>query len=147
MNRRGNKANRSKDSILADAKELLKVYMPIYQRMPKIERIDGCPKEFKKATIDIIRHYSMAHGCPDRRDEFIPLMFGDYGVLAATIELISFQGLMTDSEAFRVCDRLYRIREGVVKWQRSLRASGSAEGQREETGTVLYPPQEPVGSM
>ena len=44
-----NKATRDKDSILVDVKKLLAIYHPVYQRMPKIERIDGSAKELKKA--------------------------------------------------------------------------------------------------
>ena len=42
---RGNKAKRDKDSILADAKNLLYVLYGCIQRMPKIERIEGAPME------------------------------------------------------------------------------------------------------
>ena len=41
MRGRGNKANRDKMSILADAKNLLCKLIPMFQRMPKIERMDG----------------------------------------------------------------------------------------------------------
>lgn len=43
MRGRGNKANRDKMSILADAKNLLEKFLPMIQRMPKIERMDGAP--------------------------------------------------------------------------------------------------------
>ena len=38
---RGNKAKNDKDSILADAKNLLYILHSAIQRMPKIERIEG----------------------------------------------------------------------------------------------------------
>ncbi|MBR2016487.1 MAG: hypothetical protein IKA00_04190 [Prevotella sp.] len=47
---RGNKAKNDKDSILADAKNLLYVLHPAIQRMPKIERIEGAPVEIKRTT-------------------------------------------------------------------------------------------------
>ena len=47
---RGHKAHNDKDSILADAKNLLYILHPAIQRMPKIERIEGAPVEMKRAT-------------------------------------------------------------------------------------------------
>ena len=47
---RGHKAHNDKDSILADAKNLLYILHPAIQRMPKIDRIEGAPVEMKRAT-------------------------------------------------------------------------------------------------
>ena len=57
---RGNKAKNDKDSILADAKNLLYILHPAIHRMPKIERIEGAPVEMKRAVQNIIRHFSIA---------------------------------------------------------------------------------------
>lgn len=50
------KANKDKDSILADTKELLKILIPAIQTMPKIERIDGAAIDMKRAAFDMILH-------------------------------------------------------------------------------------------
>ena len=61
---RGNKAKRDKDSILAEAKNLLFILYPAIQRMPKIERIEGAPVEMKRAAIGIIQSFTIAKECP-----------------------------------------------------------------------------------
>ena len=61
---RGNKAKNDKDSILADAKNLLYILHPAIQRMPKIDRIEGAPVEMKRAVQNIIRHFAIAKDSP-----------------------------------------------------------------------------------
>ena len=73
---RSNKAKNDKDSILADAKNLLAILYPAIQRMPKIERIEGAPTEMKRATLGIIRHFSIAKECQDERVSEIRKMIG-----------------------------------------------------------------------
>ena len=63
---RGNKAKNDKDSILADAKNLLYILHPAIQRMPKIDRIEGAPVEMKRAVQNIIRHFDGVMVVPDR---------------------------------------------------------------------------------
>ena len=61
---RSNRANNDKDSILADAKNLLYILYPAVERMRKIDRIEGAPMEMKRAAVNIIRHFSIAKECP-----------------------------------------------------------------------------------
>ena len=120
---RGNKAKRDKDSILADAKNLLYVLYGCIQRMPKIERIEGAPVEMKRATVqNIIRHFSIAKECQEVKQEHIREMFGEYGVLLANFELCIAQGLLTDSDKLRIAVQLERIEEGVRKWRNAARS-------------------------
>ena len=74
---RVNKAKNDKDSILADAKNLLYILYPAIQRMPKIERIEGAPVEIKRAVQNIIRHFSIAKECQEVKQEHIREMIGD----------------------------------------------------------------------
>ena len=119
---RSNKAKNDKDSILADAKNLLYILHPAIQRMPKIERIEGAPVEMKRATQNIIRHFSIAKECQEVRQERIREMFGEFGILLANFELCIAQGLLTDSDKLRIAIQLERIEEGVRKWRNAARS-------------------------
>ena len=130
---RGNKAKNDKDSILADAKNLLYILHPAIQRMPKIERIEGAPVEMKRAVQNIIRHFSIAKECQEVRQEHIREMFGEFGILLANFELCIAQGLLTDSDKLRIAVQLERIEEGVRKWRNASRSLKRQEQQ--EVGT------------
>lgn len=146
MRGRGNKANRDKMSILADAKNLLCKLIPMFQRMPKIERMDGAPVMMKTAVCGIIECYTVAYNCPEARREYIQRMFGHYGLLIASFDILINQGLLTDSNKLAVCESLDRIEEGVKKWHRSLPTSGSDTGRREYKGVMYAPSEEVSGS-
>ena len=126
---RGNKARNDKDSILADAKNLLYILYPAIQRMPKIKRIEGAPAEMKKAAQNIIRHFHIAKECQEVRMDHIREMFGDYGVLLSNFELCIAQGLLTDSDKLRIAIQLDRIEEGVRKWRNAARSLKRQEQQ------------------
>ena len=145
--RGGNKARKSKDSIYADAVNLLIVYEPIFKKFSKIDRIDGVARDFKQAVWGIIKAYKLARECPDTAYSCVQEIFKNYGILDAGIEVMDSLGLLTNSSFFAIADRLDRIEEGVRKWKRSLSASGAGGGQRTYGSMVLYPnpdqPQEP----
>ena len=115
------KASRDKDSILVDVKKLLEIYHPVYQRMPKIERIDGCAKELKDALYDMIRHFCIAYNCPEVKAENIRLMIGDFGVVMAAFDLVRDFGIATDKDLYLMAERLTRIEDGIGRWRNSLR--------------------------
>lgn len=118
-----NKTKRDKDSILVDVKKLLEIYHPVYQRMPKIERIDGCAKEFKNACYDMIRHFCIAYNCNDAKAENIRLMIGDFGVMMASFDLVRNFGIVTNRDLYLMAERLTRIEDGVSRWRNSLKVS------------------------
>ena len=117
-----NKAHRDKDSILVDLKKLLQIYHPIYQRMPKIERIDGCAKEFKNACYDMIRHFNIAYNCNEVKAENIRLMIGDFGVMMACFDLVRSFGIASSQDLYLMAERLTRIEDGIGRWRNSLKA-------------------------
>lgn len=131
---RGNKAKRDKDSILADAKNLLYVLYGSIQRMPKIERIEGAPMEMKRAANGIIESFSIAKECPEVRLQEIHKMFGFYGRMLASFDLCIVQGLITDSDKVRIATILERIDEGIKKWRNASRTLNRQEQQ--QVGTV-----------
>lgn len=116
-----NKAKKDKDSILVDVKMLLKLYHPIFQRMPKVERLDGCAKELKNALYDMIRHFCIAYNCPEVKAENIRLMIGDFGVVMATFDLVRDFGVATNKELYLIAERLTRIEDGIRRWRNSLK--------------------------
>ena len=124
---RGNKAKNDKDSILADAKNLLYILYPAVQRMPKIERIEGAPQEMKRALHNIIRHFSVAKECQEVRHERIREMFGEFGILLANFELCISYGLLTDADKLKIAVQLERIEEGVRKWRNATRSINRQE--------------------
>ena len=124
---RGNKAKNDKDSILADAKNLLYILYPAVQRMPKIERIEGAPQEMKRALHNIIRHFSVAKECQEVRHERIREMFGEFGILLANFELCISYGLLTDTDKLKIAVQLERIEEGVRKWRNATRSINRQE--------------------
>lgn len=116
-----NKAKKDKDSILVDVKMLLKLYHPIFQRMPKIERLDGCAKELKNALYDMIRHFCIAYNCQEVKAENIRLMIGDFGVVMAAFDLVRDFGIVTNKELYLIAERLTRIEDGIRRWRNSLK--------------------------
>jgi hypothetical protein len=127
---RGNKAKRDKDSILADAKNLLYVLYGCIQRMPKIERIEGAPMEMKRAVSGIVESFTVAKECPEVRLQEIHKMFGCYGRLLASFDLCIVQGLITDSDKVRIATILERIDEGIKKWRNASRTLNRQEQQQ-----------------
>ena len=116
-----NKANRDKNSILVDVKKLIEIYHPVYQKMPKIERIDGCARELKCALYDMVRHFCIAYNCPEVRTENIRLMIGDFGVVMAAFDLLRNFGIATNKDLYLMAERLSRIEEGIGRWRNSTR--------------------------
>lgn len=132
MNSRGNKANHSKESVLAHAKNLLKVLLPAMQKMPKIERIEGAAVEMRNAAFSMISDFTIAWNCPKVRVEYIQRMFGDYGRLMAAFELVILRGLLTDRDKIAIAEQIERIEDGISKWHQSMisrNTSGAETGQ------------------
>lgn len=126
---RNNKARRDKGSILADVKNLLLVLHPAIQQMPKIERMEGAPQEFKMACYSMIRHFTVAMECQEVRLTHIHGMFADFGTMLASFELCIQFGLLTDRDKLRIAVQLERIEEGIKKWRNATRSLRSQERQ------------------
>jgi len=127
MQTRGNKAKRSKKSILADTKNLLYILYPAVQKTPKIERMEGAPMEMKRACYDLIRHYTTAKECPEVRLANIQQMFGAIGTLLASFELCVKYGLFTDKERLQIAMQIELIKEGAKKWRNATRSPKSQD--------------------
>lgn len=112
-------------SILADTKNLLVILHHAIQRMPKVERIEGAPREMKLAAYELISHFTIAKECPEARLAEIQKMIGKFGEIIAAFDLSIQFGLFTDSERFRIAEQLERIEEGVKKWRNATRSPKS----------------------
>ncbi len=125
MQKRSNKANRSKESILADVKNLLFILHPAIQQMPKIERIDGAPQMMKQSCYDLIGHYTIAREDPEVRAENIRAMWSDFGKILAAFEICVQCGLFTGKVALKIAEQTERIQEGIRKWRNATRSPKS----------------------
>jgi len=114
------RAKNDKDSILADVKNMLKIFHGAYSNMTKFDRMDGPAADFRRAALDIIKNFNMAKECPEIRLQCIQQMFGDFGVLLSMFELCSH--LMTANNRLAIAAQLDRIEEGVRKWRKSVRS-------------------------
>ena len=146
FNARGNKARRSKDSILADTQNLILIYQGIYKTFNKIDRIDGVAAEFKRAIWDIVRHFKIAKECPDVKVKNIQEIFGCYGIMDVALRTMDELNMLTDKQFFAIAEQMEKIEEGVRKWKRSLPASGSEEGRQNCGRNIIYPLQEATDS-
>lgn len=117
----GNKARRDKDSILVDAKMLLCIYNPVYQHMPKIERIDGLGSDMRQAILGIIHHFCIARECEEVRQEEIRQMIGCYGQVTAVFDLLRDLGVVPDTKLYLMAERMDMMEKGILKWRNSLR--------------------------
>lgn len=119
--RGGNKARTDKDSIVVDVSDLLKVYHPVFQTLPKIERIDGAAREFRNNCYSLIHHFHVARNCQEVRLENIQQMFGDFGELMTNFGLIRDLGIVENTKLYLIAEKLSRIEEGIGRWRNSLR--------------------------
>lgn len=125
--RHQNQTKRDKDSILVDVKQLIKLYHPVYQRMPKIERIDGCAREFKTACYDMVRHFCVAYNCPEAKVQNIQLMAADFGVMMASFDLLRDLGVATNHDLYLMAERLTRIEDGMARWRNYVKSNTLAQ--------------------
>ena len=140
-NSMSNKARNSKESILTDTKELLKILDTAIKRMPKMYRQHGAAIRMEQAGYDIIHHFTIAYNCKEVRIDEIRMMFGAYGRLIAAFEILMAvrldtqkssnhensgkMGLFTDTCKLAIARQIERIEEGVVKWHNAIKVSAS----------------------
>lgn len=151
-----NKAANSKESILADVKELLKILDTAIKRMPKMYRQHGAAIRMEQAGYDIIHHFTVAYNCKEVRLYEIQQMFGAYGRMIAAFEILMYVkldtqkssdpqnvgqiGLFSDSCKLALARRMERIEEGISKWHNAIKVSTSRldAGQQQQEGVQQY---------
>lgn len=119
----GNRSSVSKESILADVKELIYHLVPVVQRMPKIDRIEGPGYELKRASYDIVELFYIAYHCEEERSLYIKKMIGAYGRLLVAFEMALRQGLVLESKKLVIAERIEKIEAGISRWRRHVKIS------------------------
>lgn len=138
----GNKAKNSKESIICDAKELMKLYDRLTWHLPKARREHGAVKRFEDCGYRIIHYCTIAmelHADEDkqRKREYVERLLGAFGEMLAAFEILMDMRVMTqkksdigslhsmylfsDSGKLAIARLLERIEAGARKWSNSIR--------------------------
>ena len=138
----GNKAKNSKESILCDAKELMKLYDRVTWHLTAACRAHGAVKRFEDAGYRIIHCCTIAmelRGEEEqiRKREYVERILGAFGEMLAAFEIlmemragtqkrsdaesVGAMYLFSDSAKLEIARLLERIEEGVRKWRNSIR--------------------------
>ena len=99
---------------------LLKIFNPVFQGMPKIERMDGLGADMRRDIRGIIYCFNIAYECSEVRQEYIRRMIGHFGDIVATFDLMRDLGVIPDTKLYLMAERMERIEEGIRKWRNSL---------------------------
>ena len=137
-----NKAKNSKESIICDAKELMKLYDCLTWHLPKARREHGAVRRFEDAGYRIIHYCTIAMEMRQeyeqiRKKEYIERILGSFGEMIAAFEILMDMRAMTqkksdadsrhemylfsDSGKLASARLLERIETGVKKWRNSIK--------------------------
>ena len=138
----GNKAVNSKESILCDTKELMKLYDRLTWHLPKARREHSAVRRFEEAGYRIIHYCTIAmemknDGDMQEKRKYINGILGSFGEMLASFEILMDMKVMTqkasdddsrhemylfsDSGKLAIARLLERIELGVKKWRNSVR--------------------------
>lgn len=138
----GNKANNSKESILCDAKELMKLYDRVTWHLPKARREHSAVRRFEDAGYAIIHDCTIAMELKgeheqQRKREYVEHLIGSFGEMLAAFDILMDMKDMTqkksdadskgemylfsDSAKLAIARLLERIETGAKKWRNSIR--------------------------
>ena len=138
----GNKAVYSKESILCDTKELLKIYDRLTWHLPKARREHSAVKRFEEAGYRIIHYCTIAmemknDGDLQEKRKYINGILGSFGEMLASFEILMDMKVMTqkasdddsrhemylfsDSGKLAIARLLESIELGVKKCRNSVR--------------------------
>ena len=142
MDYMGNKAVYSKESILCDTKELMKLYDRLTWHLPKARREHSAVRRFEDAGYRIIHYCTIAmemknDGDMQEKRRYIDCILGSFGEMLASFEILMDMRVMTqkmsgddsrhemylfsDSGKLAIARLLERIELGVKKWRNSVR--------------------------
>ena len=137
-----NKAKNSKESILCDAKELMKLYDRVTWHLPKARREHSAVKRFEDCGYRIIHYCTIAMELRSdedkpRKREYIERLIGAFGEMLASFEILMDMRVMTqkksdadsqhemylfsDSGKLAIARLLERIEVGAKKWRSSIK--------------------------
>ena len=137
-----NKAKNSKESILCDTKELLKLFDRATWHLTDARRAHGAVKRFEDAGYNIIHYFTIAvelrgEDEQGRKREYIEHILGSFGEILAAFEILTDMRVMTqkrsdagsvgemhlfsDTAKLEIARLLERIDAGIRKWRNSVR--------------------------
>lgn len=114
---RGNGAQNDKDSILVEAKNLLKTLHFLAPNISVVQRREGAYHEMKMATLDLIKMFCKARSNPELRQMYIDDMIGDMGVTDAMFDECIQLGVLTDKMKLQIARHMDRMDEGIKRWR------------------------------
>lgn len=138
----GNKAKNSKESILCDTKELLKLFDKVTWHLTDARRAHGAVKRFEDAGYRIIHYCTIAmelkgENEQEKKREYIERILGSFGELLSAFEILSDMTIMTqkrsdkesvqaihlfsDTAKLDLARILERMDSGIRKWRNSIR--------------------------
>lgn len=137
-----NKAKNSKESIICDAKELMKLYDRLTWHLPKARREHGAVKRFEDCGYRIIHYCTIAMELraeedKQRKREYVERLIGEFGEMLAAFEILMDMRAMTqkqsdgeslhqaylfsDNGKLAIARLLERIETGAKKWRNSIK--------------------------
>ena len=137
-----NKAKNSKESIICDAKKLMKLYDRLTWHLPKARREHGAVKRFEDAGYRIVHYCTIAmemrqESEQQKKKEYVERILGAFGELLAAFEILMDMKAMTqkksdadsrqemylfsDNGKLAIARLLERIETGVKKWRNSIK--------------------------
>lgn len=134
---RGNGAQNDKDSILVEAKNLLKTLHYLAPNVSTIQRREGAWSEMRKAALNLIRLFCKARSNTELRQMYIDDMIGEMGVIDAMFDECIQLGALADKMKLQIARHMDRMDEGIKRWRNATdrRQSGyrSQDGGRSAT--------------
>ena len=137
-----NKAKNSKESILCDAKDLMKLYDSVTWHLPKARREHSAVRRFEDAGYAIIHDCTIAmelrgDGEQQRKREYVEHLIGSFGEMLAAFDILMDMKDMTqkksdgeslhqaylfsDNGKLAIARLLERIETGAKKWRNSIK--------------------------
>ena len=99
-----NKAKNSKESIICDAKELMKLYDRLTWHLPKARREHGAVKRFEDTGYRIVHYCTIAMEMrqkseQQKKKEYVERILGAFGEMLAAFEILMDMKAMTQKKS------------------------------------------------
>ena len=137
-----NRAKNSKESIISDAKELMKLYDRLTWHLPKVRREHGAVKRFEDCGYRVVHYCTIAMELRSedekpRKREYVERILGTFGEMLAVFEILMDMRAMTQKRSDResvhemylfsdngklaIARLLERMEAGIKKWRNSIK--------------------------
>ncbi len=116
---RSNTAHNCKDSILVEAKGLLKTLHRCVHTIPNMYKKHSAFTLMMDSAVEVVKEFHLGREYKDDRVLHIKRMTAHYAVIVAMVEECDDLGCMPKNEIERICRHLDRMQEGIRKWKSS----------------------------